>query len=143
MMLMVPGRIGTSSPELGIPVVYAEISMFCAVCEISFSAAGYMPELSFGSHMFQDLVESDMYYGAIFEDQRTRWYRPELLEAFQDRFLQVCPSEKAMAGMIRVYDLTNVELVLRFDMMEGRALCALEDRPVPETGGAVFSAGTQ
>ena len=30
-MLIVPGRIGTSSPELGIPVVFAEISQFRAI----------------------------------------------------------------------------------------------------------------
>lgn len=56
LLLFVPGRIGTSSPELGVPVSFAAINHFCAICEMSDSEVGYMPELSYGSHMFQDLV---------------------------------------------------------------------------------------
>jgi hypothetical protein len=51
-MLLAPGRIGTTSPELGIPVSFAEISNIKVVCEVSYKDAGYMPELSFGSHLF-------------------------------------------------------------------------------------------
>ena len=32
-LLVTPGRIGTSSPELGVPVVYAEISHFSAIMD--------------------------------------------------------------------------------------------------------------
>ena len=49
MLLMVPGRIGTSSPELGVPTAFADISEFSMICEISETKAGYMPELSYGS----------------------------------------------------------------------------------------------
>ncbi|OQB13742.1 MAG: phosphoenolpyruvate synthase [Firmicutes bacterium ADurb.Bin193] len=56
LLLAVPGRIGTSSPELGVPVRFANISAFGVICEYSDGANGYMPELSYGSHMFQVLV---------------------------------------------------------------------------------------
>ena len=46
MILFVPGRIGTSSPELGVPTTFSDISEFCAIFEISESKAGYNPELS-------------------------------------------------------------------------------------------------
>ena len=72
MLLITPGRIGTSSPELGVPITYAEMSRFSAIMEVAYSKAGYMPELSFGSHMFQDLVEADVYYGAINDNRNTR-----------------------------------------------------------------------
>lgn len=65
LLLMTPGRIGTSSPELGVPVTFGDISNISAVCEVSDNRAGYMPELSYGSHMFQDLVEAEIIYGAI------------------------------------------------------------------------------
>ena len=58
LLLMTPGRIGTSSPELGVPVSFADISCFGVICEVSDSQAGFMPELSYGSHMFQDMVGS-------------------------------------------------------------------------------------
>ncbi|MDD3217849.1 MAG: PEP/pyruvate-binding domain-containing protein [Lachnospiraceae bacterium] len=114
MMLIVPGRIGTSSPELGVPVVYADISRFRAVCEVSYSAAGYMPELSYGSHMFQDLVEAHIFYGAIFEDERTRLYQPELLDEFD--------TESYLDGMIRVFDVSERGARLYFDMLKGRGM---------------------
>ncbi len=56
LMLLVPGRICTSSPELGVPTSFADISEFDVICEVSEKRAGYVPELSYGSHIFQDLV---------------------------------------------------------------------------------------
>lgn len=112
MMLIVPGRIGTSSPELGVPVVYADINLGsgrCVKCLIVF--AGYMPELSYGSHMFQDLVEAHIFYGAIFEDERTRLYQPELLDEFD--------TESYLDGMIRVFDVSERGARLYFDMLKG------------------------
>ena len=83
MMLLVPGRIGTSSPELGVPTAFSDISGFDAVCEIAENRAGYNPELSYGSHIFQDLVEAQILYTAVFPGERTIRFRPELLR--QDR----------------------------------------------------------
>lgn len=84
LMLIGPGRWGTSSAELGIPVKFAQISNACVICELSFENSGFMPELSFGSHYFHDLVENDIFYGAIFEKDCSQGYksiyRPELLE---------------------------------------------------------------
>ena len=78
-MLLAPGRLGTSSPELGVPCSFADISGFAGVCEVSDDRAGYMPELSYGSHMFQDLVEAEIFYCAIWNDRRTLKYTPGLL----------------------------------------------------------------
>ena len=75
MMLLVPGRIGTSSPELGVPTAFSDISGFDAVCEIAENRAGYNPELSYGSHIFQDLVEAQILYTAVFPGERTIRFR--------------------------------------------------------------------
>ena len=60
MMLIVPGRVGTTSPELGVPTSFADISAFEIICETEETKAGYNPELSYGSHIFQDLVEAEI-----------------------------------------------------------------------------------
>ena len=39
-----------------------------------------MPELSYGSHIFQDLVEADILYGAIFNNEKTVHYAPDMLK---------------------------------------------------------------
>ena len=79
MILITPGRICTSSPELGVPSSFAEISEFDAIFEVSESRAGYIPELSYGSHIFQDLVESEILYTAVFESDSTLHFHPERL----------------------------------------------------------------
>jgi hypothetical protein len=38
-----------------------------------------MPELSFGSHMFQDLVEAEIYYGALFENEKNLEFNKDMI----------------------------------------------------------------
>ena len=72
MVLIVPGRIGTSSPELGVPAAFADISEFEVICEVEDKTVGYNPELSYGSHIFQDLVEAEILYTAVFSGSKTK-----------------------------------------------------------------------
>ena len=64
--LLGPGRWGSSSPFLGVPVTFAEISRVSILGEIAYKQKGMEPDLSFGTHFFQDLVENDIYYVAVF-----------------------------------------------------------------------------
>ena len=125
LLLMTPGRIGTSSPELGVPVTFGDISGFSAICEVSESRAGYMPELSYGSHMFQDLVESQILYGAIFNNSKTLCYHPDLFDGSPDLFGRICPEFPELAGMIRVHP--TEDLYYWLDAVSGRALCGIPE----------------
>lgn len=60
-ILLGPGRWGSNNLRLGVPVKYWEINNFRLLGEIARSVNGAVPELSFGTHFFQDLVESGMY----------------------------------------------------------------------------------
>lgn len=79
-MLAGPGRWGTSSPELGVPVGFADISRVSLLVEIADMGNGMVPDLSFGSHFFQDLVESGIAYVAIFPDQQDSTWNPDWLK---------------------------------------------------------------
>ena len=125
LMLLVPGRIGTSSPELGVPVVYAEISQFNAVCEVAYDKAGYHPDLSYGSHMFQDMVEADVYYGAINDNSKTRIYQPALLTKCPEILAALCPDEQELSPVVKVYDVSGCRASLTLDAQEGRAVCRI------------------
>lgn len=123
-ILLTPGRIGTSSPELGVPVSFAEIDAMGTLCEVAFSEAGYAPELSFGSHFFQDLVESGIGYAAIPEGGDAR-YRPDLLTSFDDRFAQMVPSSSLPPGLIRVCEPEGLRLVS--DAVRGSCHCFFDE----------------
>ncbi len=125
-MLIVPGRIGTSSPELGIPVAFAEISQFSAILEESYSQVGYVPELSFGSHMFQDLVEADIYYGAIFENEKRIAFNKEIIREFPNKLHEINPElDEELYEMIHVIDFNEKSLEFYHDMKKDESKCIL------------------
>ena len=123
MLLLSPGRIGTSSPELGVPALFSDISEFEAICEISDSRAGYNPELSYGSHFFQDLVEAGILYNAIFENEKTIVYNTDLLEGFENRLCEYAPEAEALKDIMRVLDVSDAGFMLCNDMKKERVLC--------------------
>lgn len=115
MLLIVPGRIGTSSPELGVPTTFADISEFEAICEVEESEVGYNPELSYGSHIFQDLVEAEILYTAVFSNEKTKRYAPELLKEVPD-IVEEFEGGDVMKGIVSVYDMSGTECELYNDL---------------------------
>lgn len=122
MVLFVPGRIGTSSPELGVPAVFSDISEFSAVFEVAESRAGYNPELSYGSHMFQDLVENGILYAAVFEDARVDTWKPEMLSGYTDCLLSEEEASGEMLDCVKVYKAPDLKFRLYHDMLKNRLI---------------------
>ncbi|MDO4617121.1 MAG: PEP/pyruvate-binding domain-containing protein [Lachnospiraceae bacterium] len=127
LLLMVPGRIGTSSPELGVPVTFHEISEFCGICEIAESRAGYSPELSYGSHMFQDLVEMEILYTAIFESEQTLAFLPELQSKLPNILGELFPELKNLESILRLTDVSSKECYIQYDMLKEEVVCGFAD----------------
>lgn len=123
LMLLVPGRICTSSPELGVPTTFSDISEFDVICEVSEKRAGYMPELSYGSHIFQDLVEADILYSAVFDNEKTLCFKPEMLNALDNRIADFCDDAEDLKGIIGIYDVSEDEYMVYHDMKEEHLLC--------------------
>ena len=121
MMLVVPGRIGTSSPELGVPTTFADISEFEAVCEVEEKEAGYNPELSYGSHIFQDLVEADILYTAVFANENTLHFSPDKLSAFRNITAHFTDTDSD-ADIVKVFDMKDAECTLFYDLEKNHLL---------------------
>ncbi|MDR1572614.1 MAG: PEP/pyruvate-binding domain-containing protein [Clostridiales Family XIII bacterium] len=127
-MLLSPGRLGTTSPELGVPLRFAEISNISIVCELAYEGAGYMPELSFGSHFFQDLVETDIFYVSIFENKDTTvYYNPDFLAGQENLLTQLYGDAEAaeLSGIVGVYDVSGMGLKIVTDITAGETLCGV------------------
>ena len=133
LVLLTPGRIGTSSPELGVPTAFSDISSFTAICEIAESRAGYQPELSYGSHIFQDLVEADILYGAVFEDERRLHFHPELLKALPNDIARIVPD--ADSSVIGYYDLSARGCRLLQDMQKEHLLLTMNKQSCGDSHG--------
>lgn len=122
-MLLGPGRWGTSTPSLGVPISFSEINNLTALVEVAFPSGGLMPELSFGSHFFQDLVEADIFYLALFPEHQgctlnTTWLqgRPNAL----DGLIPSCSRYKSVVKVCRVPD-TGVRLMA--DIISQELVC--------------------
>lgn len=115
-MLFVPGRIGTSSPDLGVPVVFADIHHFSCICEVSDGSTGYMPELSYGSHMFQDLVETGIFYTALFENERTEYFDRTFFDSMENELENRFPTLKEYKNIIKLYDVSTKKLQIWSDI---------------------------
>ena len=78
--------------------------------------------------MFQDLVEADVYYGAINENSRTKIYRPELLKTCKEILLDLFPDETELSEIVKIYDISDRDARLILDAREGRAVCLLHKK---------------
>lgn len=107
MMLIVPGRVGTTSPELGVPTSFADISAFEIICETEETKAGYNPELSYGSHIFQDLVEAEILYTAVFNNAKTIHFHPDKLQRCPDVISDFDGTEN-LSEIVHVYDVSGI-----------------------------------
>ena len=106
MMLIVPGRVGTTSPELGVPTSFADISAFEIICETEETKAGYNPELSYGSHIFQDLVEAEILYTAVFNNPKTVHFHPEKLQSSPD-VISEFDEAQSLSDIVHVFDVSG------------------------------------
>ena len=103
-MLLGPGRWGTSSPDLGVPVTFTEINRVCAICEIVAMREDLVPDVSLGTHFFNELVEMDVLYLVLFPEKEGSLLNSELIEAAPNRFAELLPEEAKWADTIRVID---------------------------------------
>ncbi len=129
MMLIVPGRVGTSSPELGVPTAFSDISAFDIICETEESEAGYNPELSYGSHIFQDLVEAQILYTAVFKDERTLHFNVEKLSACKD-ITEIFEPQDSIKDIIHVYDTENSDCKVYNDIADEHLLICCKTKTI-------------
>ena len=107
-ILMGPGRWGTTTPSLGVPVSFAEISHYACMCELSYQSHGLRPELSYGSHFFQDLVETGIHYAAIYREEKDCIFREDLFAQYPEALT----GDTILKDVIRVYDLGKDSAIL-------------------------------
>ncbi len=101
-MLIGPGRWGTSTPSLGVPVTFAEISNAAVLVEVASNKHGYMPELSYGTHFFQDLVETRIFYIALFPDQSEMVFNHQLFNQFSNALPEIFPAQSKWRNTVKI-----------------------------------------
>jgi hypothetical protein len=83
-ILIGPGRWGSKGDiKLGVPINYSDINRTALLVEYAKKKSDYVPELSFGTHFFQDLVEANIKYLPLYPDEGN---------LFNDKFFNKTPN---------------------------------------------------
>ena len=106
-MLLGPGRWGTASPDLGIPVHFAEINQVSVLCEIVTMRENLIPDVSLGTHFLNELVEMNILYLAIFPQKQRDFLDEGFFLNHPNRLLELTPDAAAWAEIVRVVDVSN------------------------------------
>lgn len=120
-MLMGPGRWGTTTPSLGVPVHFTELCNMSVICELAYQEEGLMPELSYGSHFFQDLVESGIFYAALFLGTKPVIFNSEKIYEKENILSEISPKSKGFEDVIRIIKTDKMEIFS--DIISQTLLC--------------------
>jgi hypothetical protein len=105
-ILIGPGRWGSKGDiRLGVPVIYSDINNTAMLIEVGMEKEGFMPELSFGTHFFQDLVEADIKYLPLYPDNKENYFNDEFFRINKNILTKVIPEAKMYENVITVIDL--------------------------------------
>jgi hypothetical protein len=124
-----PGRWGTANPELGVPLGYGDIYNARALVEVSGQNIGLVPEPSFGTHFFQDLLESDIYPLAVYLDDVDVTFNRDFFYRTSNQLRAFLPEAADLESSLRVIAVSDYRpawhLELIMDDEKSRAVALL------------------
>ena len=103
-MLLGPGRWGTESPDLGVPVHFAEINRVSVLCEIVTMRENLVPDVSLGTHFLNELIEMNVLYLALFPRQQQNELNERFFLESPNRLLEALPQATRWTDVVRVID---------------------------------------
>jgi hypothetical protein len=103
--LLGPGRWGSNDINLGVRVTYADINNTRLLVEIAFAREGYTPEVSYGTHFFQDLVEADIAMMPLYPDAPGSMLREDFLLASDNAVSKI---DKSLRDLVEVIHVIHV-----------------------------------
>jgi hypothetical protein len=115
-ILIGPGRWGSRGDiRLGVPVTYSDINNTAMLVEVARQKGNYLPDLSFGTHFFQDLVEAAIRYLPLYPDDPGTTFSEAFLCRSQNVLEQMLPEFASLSDTLRVVDIPSETrgLVLR------------------------------
>jgi hypothetical protein len=126
--LIGPGRWGTSSPELGVPVNFNNISHVSVLCEIAAMHESLTPDVSLGTHFLNELVEMNMLYLALFPGKENSYLNDDFLEGSRNRLIDLVPTAEKWQDTVRVIEANETlgegeNIMLVADAREQHVIC--------------------
>ncbi|MEZ4511341.1 MAG: PEP/pyruvate-binding domain-containing protein [Chloroflexota bacterium] len=142
-IMMGPGRWGSANIDLGVHVTYADLFHTKILIEIAVPHEGRVPELSYGTHFFQDLVEAGIYSLALNladPDSCLNW---AFFRESPNCLAQLSPEDAGLSDYLRVIDIATtcnnkrLNVYMNGSRDEAVGYLAEGDWPIPESQGTL------
>lgn len=130
-ILMGPGRWGSRGDiKLGVPVAYSDINNTAMLIEVAQKQSRYEPELSFGTHFFQDLVEENIKYLPLYPDDHDTIFNKSFFRSTKNYLPEILPSYSHLKEVVKVFKIKETsphkELVILMNGELQKAIAYLE-----------------
>ncbi len=132
-VLIGPGRWGSRGDiRMGVSVTYSDISNAGCLIEVARRQGSYVPDLSFGTHFFQDLVETGIRYLPLYPDDEGTIFNEHFLQYSKNSLAEFAPEFAKLSDTIRVIDvaatsggkvlhiLMNADMGVAMGLFEGK-----------------------
>jgi hypothetical protein len=101
-ILVGPGRWGSSDAMQGVPVTYADIFNTRALVEVASNKSGFAAEPSYGTHFFQDLVESQIYPLVVYPEEPGDHLNRDYIEKAENQISKLISEQPEAGACIKV-----------------------------------------
>jgi hypothetical protein len=107
-VLIGPGRWGSSNISLGVKVTYADINNARMLIEVALARGDHTPEVSYGTHFFQDLVESHIYPLPLYPDDPQTTFNWSFFRNTPNKLAEIAPEYASYAPYVKLIDVPAV-----------------------------------
>jgi len=105
-MLIGPGRWGSRGDiKLGVNVTYSDINNTAVLAEMAVKKGKYLPELSFGTHFFQDLVEANIRYLPLYPGDEGVIYNESFFRHAPNLLPTILPEHADLSDVVKLIDI--------------------------------------
>jgi pyruvate,water dikinase len=108
-ILIGPGRWGSKGDiKLGVHVGYSDINKTAMLIEVAKMKKGQVPDLSFGTHFFQDLVEADIRYLPLYPDDEGVIFREDIFFSHKNMLKEMVTGTTGFENVIKVVKVSDI-----------------------------------
>lgn len=138
-ILMGPGRWGSRGDiKLGVHISYSDINNTAMLIEIARESSKYQPELSFGTHFFQDLVEENIKYLPLYPDDPKAVFNQSFFDSSKNALPDILPAYSHLSDVVKVIQIDEnyfgKALIVLMNADLERAVAYLDEISQSESG---------
>jgi hypothetical protein len=112
---------------MGLPVSFNDIRPASVICELAIMHEGLVPDVSLGTHFFNDIVELDMLYLAVGPGQQGHTLNEKLILGRPNQLTRLLPEAEKWAEALQVIEARGWgepgSIVLNVDSLRQHAVC--------------------